>query len=61
MKTFYCKICASRKKRFTGNRPMVREHIREEHLIKGLCRRNARPKDKYIGSRITESMGAEEE
>jgi len=40
---------------------MVREHIREEHLIKGLCRRNARPKDKYIGSRITESMGAEEE
>lgn len=45
MKYYYCKICNSRGKKFTGNRQMVRKHLREEHLIK---------RDK------TKSLGAEE-
>ncbi len=35
MKIYYCAICNKKGKEFSGNRPMVRKHLREEHLIKG--------------------------
>ena len=35
IKTFYCQICKLRGKRFVGSRRTVREHIREDHRIKG--------------------------
>ena len=34
MKHYFCKHCFKKKKPFTGNRQMVRKHLREEHLVK---------------------------
>ncbi len=38
MKIFYCDVCRKRGKEFSGNRQMVRKHLREEHFIKGKSR-----------------------
>ncbi|KKL94987.1 hypothetical protein LCGC14_1859120 [marine sediment metagenome] len=35
MKSYSCKICVQRGESFSGIRPLVRKHLREEHLIRG--------------------------
>lgn len=53
MRIFACKICSDRKKTFTGDRKMVRKHIRKEHLIKGKVKD---AKGNYAPSPITREM-----
>ena len=55
MKTFYCKKC-----KFSGIRPIVRKHIREEHLIKGK-RMSSEKIGRYASSKITEATGRTED
>jgi len=38
MKLYICKLCKRRGKNFRGIRPAVREHLREEHNIKGVSK-----------------------
>jgi hypothetical protein len=57
MKVYYCKICMSKGKQFTGNRIRVRKHIKEEHMVRGK-RKDA--SGKKLPSQITFNTLAEE-
>jgi len=52
IKTFFCKQC-----KFTGNRPMVRKHIRENHLTTGLRSGKTIFGERNDPSPITKIMG----
>ncbi len=52
MKIYICKICEKRKKSFSGIRPLVRKHLREEHLVKP-APKSTNPKQTRDASPIT--------
>ncbi len=56
MKSYYCKICKSRKNVFSGIKQEVRKHIQEEHMIKS-GKKYRIAKDSYE-SPITKNVGS---